>query len=108
LSLTTLTVLHDTVRMIEQNHDVTIDIDSLALDDAETYKLFARGDTTAIFQFESHGMRDILRRYQPTRIEDLTALNALYRPGTIQGRMIDTFINRTQGKTKANYELPQL
>src|SRR5437773_189074 len=66
LGLTTLTVLHDTVRMIEQNRGAKIDIDSLALDDAETYKLFARGDTTAIFQFESHGMRDILRRYQPT------------------------------------------
>ena len=108
LGLTTLTVLHDTVRMIEQNRRVKIDIDSLALDDAETYKLFARGDTTAIFQFESHGMRDILRRYQPTRIEDLTALNALYRPGPIQGGMIDDFINRKQGKTNVSYELPQL
>src|SRR5437660_9964259 len=108
LGLTTLTVLHDTVHMIQQNRGVKIDIDSLVLDDAETYKLFARGDTTAIFQFESHGMRDILRRYQPTRIEDLTALNALYRPGPIQGGMIDDFINRKQGKTKVSYELPQL
>ncbi len=108
LGLTTLTVLHDTVRMIEQNRSAKIDIDNLALDDAETYKLFARADTTAIFQFESHGMRDILRRYQPARIEDLTALNALYRPGPIQGGMIDDFINRKQGKTKVSYELPQL
>jgi DNA polymerase-3 subunit alpha len=108
LGLTTLTVLHDTVRMTEQNRSVKIDVDILALDDAETYKLFARGDTTAIFQFESHGMRDILRRYQPTRIEDLTALNALYRPGPIQGGMIDDFINRKHGKTKVSYELPQL
>jgi DNA polymerase-3 subunit alpha len=108
LGLTTLTVLHDTVQMIQQNRGVKIEIDNLALDDAETYKLFARGETTAIFQFESHGMRDILRRYQPTRIEDLTALNALYRPGPIQGGMIDDFINRKQGKTKVNYELPQL
>jgi len=108
LGLTTLTVLHDAVKMVEQNRGVKIDIDNLALDDAETYKLFARGDTTAIFQFESHGMRDILRRYQPTRIEDLTALNALYRPGPIQGGMIDDFINRKHGKTKVSYELPQL
>jgi DNA polymerase III subunit alpha len=108
LGLTTLTVLHDTVGMIEQNRGVKIDADNLALDDAETYKLFTRGDTTAIFQFESHGMRDILRRYQPTRIEDLTALNALYRPGPIQGGMIDDFINRKHGKTKVSYELPQL
>ena len=108
LGLTTLTVLHDTVRMIEQNRGVKVDLDTLALDDADTYKLFARGDTTAIFQFESHGMRDILRRYQPTRIEDLTALNALYRPGPIQGGMIDDFIKRKQGTTKVSYELPQL
>src|ERR1700740_2254139 len=108
LGLTTLTVLHDTVRMIEQKHGAKIVIARLALDDAETHKLFARGETTAIFQFESHGMRDILRRYQPTRIEDLTALNALYRPGPIQGGMIDDFINRKHGKTKVSYELPQL
>jgi len=108
LGLTTLTVLHDTVCMVEQNRSVKLDIDNLSLDDAETYKLFARGDTTAIFQFESHGMRDILRRYQPTRIEDLTALNALYRPGPIQGGMIDDFINRKHGKTRVSYEMPQL
>ena len=108
LGLTTLTVLQDTVRMVEKNRGVKMDIDNLTLDDEDTYKLFTRGDTTAIFQFESHGMRDILRRYQPSRIEDLTALNALYRPGPIQGGMIDDFINRKQGRTKVSYELPQL
>jgi DNA polymerase-3 subunit alpha len=108
LGLTTLTVLQDTARMIEKNRGTKVDIDNLTLDDEQTYKLFSRGDTTAIFQFESHGMRDILRRYQPSRIEDLTALNALYRPGPIQGGMIDDFISRKQGKTKVSYELPQL
>jgi DNA polymerase-3 subunit alpha len=108
LGLTTLTVLQDTARMIEKNRGIKVDIDNLTLDDEQTYKLFSRGDTTAIFQFESHGMRDILRRYQPSRIEDLTALNALYRPGPIQGGMIDDFISRKQGKTKVSYELPQL
>ncbi|MGA2419738.1 MAG: DNA polymerase III subunit alpha, partial [Candidatus Acidiferrum sp.] len=108
LGLTTLTVLHDAVRMVEQTRGVKIEIDQLPLDDADTYKLFSKGDTTAIFQFESHGMRDILRRYQPTKIEDLTALNALYRPGPIQGGMIDDFINRKHGKTKVTYELPQM
>jgi DNA polymerase III subunit alpha len=108
LGLTTLTVLQDAVRMVEQNRGVKVDLENLTLDDAPTYKLFSRGDTTAIFQFESHGMRDILRRYQPTRVEDLTALNALYRPGPIQGGMIDDFINRKHGKTKVAYELPQL
>ncbi|HWZ96943.1 MAG TPA: DNA polymerase III subunit alpha [Candidatus Dormibacteraeota bacterium] len=108
LGLTTLTVLQDAVRMVEQNRGMQLDLENLVLDDEATYKLFSRGDTTAIFQFESHGMRDILRRYQPTRIEDLTALNALYRPGPIQGGMIDDFINRKHGKTKVAYELPQL
>src|SRR4029077_18456198 len=91
LGLTTLTVLFDTVKAIEKNRGVRIDIDNLLLDDEATYKLFSRGDTTAIFQFESHGMRDILRRYHPSRIEDFTALKALYRPGPIQGGMIDDF-----------------
>ena len=108
LGLTTLTVLDDTEHMIQQNRGVHIDPNTLPLDDEATYKLFARGETTAIFQFESHGMRDILRRYQPTRLEDLTALNALYRPGPIQGGMIDDFINRKHGKKKVAYDLPEL
>ncbi len=108
LGLTTLTVLDDTVRMIQQNRNERVDLSTLPLDDEATYKLFARGETTAIFQFESHGMRDILRRYQPTRMEDLTALNAVYRPGPIQGGMIDDFINRKHGKKKVAYDLPEL
>src|SRR5579863_7435952 len=108
LGLTTLTVLDDAVRLIQQNRGASIDLATLPLDDPAVYALFSRGDTTGIFQFESHGMRDILKRYQPTRIEDLTALNALYRPGPIQGGMIDDFINRKHGKTQVSYELPQL
>ncbi|MGB6843371.1 MAG: DNA polymerase III subunit alpha [Candidatus Acidiferrales bacterium] len=108
LGLTTLTVLDDAVRMIQQNRGAAIDLSALPLDDAPTYQLFARGDTTGIFQFESHGMRDILKRYQPTRLEDLTALNALYRPGPIQGGMIDDFIARKHGKKKVAYDLPEL
>jgi DNA polymerase-3 subunit alpha len=108
LGLTTLTILEDSVRMIKENRGVDVDLTALALDDAPTYALFARGDTTGIFQFESHGMRDILKRYQPTGIEDLTALNALYRPGPIQGGMIDEFIARKQGKKKVTYDLPEL
>ena len=71
LGLTTLTVLDDAVRMIQQNRGVAVDLATLPLDDPAVYALFSRGDTTGIFQFESHGMRDILKRYQPTRIEDL-------------------------------------
>jgi DNA polymerase III subunit alpha len=108
LGLTTLTVLDDAVRLIRQNRGVEVGLSLLSLDDAPTFALFARGDTTGIFQFESHGMRDILKRYQPTRLEDLTALNALYRPGPIQGGMIDDFIARKHGKKKVTYDLPEL
>jgi DNA polymerase-3 subunit alpha len=108
LGLTTLTVLNDAVRMIRQNRGVEIALEKLPLDDQPTYALFGRADTTGIFQFESQGMRDILRRYQPTRIEDLTALNALYRPGPIQGGMTDDFIARKHGRKKVTYDLPEL
>src|SRR2546426_2022748 len=108
LGLTTLTVLDDSVKLVEQNRGVKIALDDLPLDDPDTYKPFCRSETTGIFQFESHGMRDILRRYQPSRLEDLTALNALYRPGPIQGGMIDDFIARKHGKKKVAYDLPEL
>ncbi len=71
-------------------------------------KVFHRALTSGVFQFESGGMRDVLRRYKPTSIEDLTALNALYRPGPIQGGMIDDFIERKWGRRKVEYELPEL
>jgi DNA polymerase-3 subunit alpha len=108
LGLTTLTVLHDAVTLIQMNRGTAIELAALPLDDADTYKLFSRGETTGIFQFESHGMRDILRRYQPTRLEDLTALNALYRPGPLQGGMVDDFIQRKHGKKNVTYDLPEL
>ena len=79
------------------------------MDDAETYeKVFHRALTSGVFQFESGGMRDVLRRYKPVSVEDLTALNALYRPGPIQGGMIDDFIERKWGRRVVSYELPQL
>src|SRR5213075_361584 len=71
-------------------------------------KVFHKGLTSGVFQFESQGMRDVLRRYKPTSVEDLTALNALYRPGPIQGGMIDDFIARKHGHKKVEYELPEL
>ena len=108
LGLTTLTVLDDAVALIQQNRGVQIKLSELPLDDASTYAIFSKADVSGIFQFESHGMREILRRYQPTRIEDLTALNALYRPGPIQGGMIDDFIARKHGKKKVVYDLPEL
>jgi DNA polymerase III subunit alpha len=109
LGLTTLTILDDTVKLIAQTRGEQLSLENLPLTDQETYeKVFHKGLTTGVFQFESHGMRDVLRRYQPSTIGDLTALNALYRPGPIQGGMIDYFIDRKHGRKKIEYELPEL
>jgi len=109
LGLTTLTILDDTIKLIAQTRGERIELENLPFDDRETYeKVFHKALTTGVFQFESQGMRDVLRRYQPATIGDLTALNALYRPGPIQGGMIDFFIDRKHGRKKIEYELPEL
>ncbi len=108
LGLTTLTLIHDAVNLIEKRHGVRLVLEDLPLDDPKSYEVFCKGFTSGVFQFESPGMRDILRRYQPSRIEDLTALNALYRPGPIQGGMLDDFIERKQGRKNIQYDLPEL
>ncbi len=108
LGLTTLTILDDTLKLLKQKGTI-LNLEDVPLDDQETYeKVFHRGLTSGVFQFESSGMRDVLRRYQPNSIEDLTALNALYRPGPIQGGMIDDFIERKHGRRKIEYDLPEL
>ena len=108
LGLTTLDIIQDALKLIEKHRGVKLDIEELPLDDADTYQIFSKGFTSGVFQFESPGMRDILRRYQPTRIEDLCALNALYRPGPIQGGMIDDFIDRKHGRKEVIYDFPEL
>jgi DNA polymerase-3 subunit alpha len=108
LGLTTLTLIHDALRLIEKRHGVVLVPEDLPLDDKATYEIFSKGFTSGVFQFESSGMRDILRRYQPSRLEDLTALNALYRPGPIQGGMVDDFIERKWGRRAVQYDLPEL
>ena len=109
LGLTTLTIIDDALRLIDQTRGERLDLQKLALDDKETYEsVFHTGLTSGVFQFESHGMRDVLRRYKPTVVEDLTALNALYRPGPIQGGMIEDFIERKWGRKEIKYELPEL
>src|SRR5438477_7905877 len=109
LGLTTLTILDDAVKLIKQTRNEQIDMSTIPLREQTTYeKVFHTGLASGVFQFESHGMRDVLRRYKPTTIEDLTALNALYRPGPIQGGMIHDFIDRKHGRKKIEYELPEL
>jgi DNA polymerase-3 subunit alpha len=105
----TLTVIDDCLKLIKQTTGEVIDLTKIPLDDAKTYEqVFHRALTSGVFQFESGGMRDVLRRYKPTTVEDLTALNALYRPGPIQGGMIDDFIERKWGRRAVEYLLPEL
>jgi DNA polymerase-3 subunit alpha len=108
LGLTTLDIIQDALALIEQNRGVKLVMEDLPLDDPATYQIFCKAFTSGIFQFESRGMRDILRKYQPSRIEDLCALNALYRPGPIQGGMIDDFIDGKHGRKKVTYDFPEL
>src|SRR6202171_832742 len=109
LGLTTLTILTDALKLIVQTRGTPLTLERVPLEGAKTYEeRFHKGLTSGVFQFESHGMRDVLRRYRPNSIEDLTALNALYRPGPIQGGMIDDFIDRKHGRKKIEYELPEL
>src|SRR6267378_6767499 len=109
LGLTTLTIIDDALKLIKSTTGTTVDMAMVPLDDVETYeKVFHRALTSGVFQFESGGMRDVLRRYKPNSIEHLTALNALYRPGPIQGGMIDDFIERKWGRRVVSYELPEL
>ncbi len=108
LGLSTLTLLHDAVAMIEATTGQRIDLDNLPLDDPRTYQLFAEGQTLGIFQFESSGMRETLRKARPQCLEDLIALNALYRPGPLRGGVVDDFIARRHGRVEVKYELPQL
>jgi len=104
LGLRTLTVMQDCLKMIKENHDKIIDIDSIELNDKKVYKLFARGSTIGIFQFESSGMRDYLRKLKPENLTDLTVMNALYRPGPLDSGMIDIYIDRKNGKQAVSFE----
>jgi DNA polymerase-3 subunit alpha len=109
LGLTTLTVIDDCLKLIVQTRSEKLDIEAIPPADEETFKkVFHSALTSGVFQFESSGMRDVLRRYKPDTVEDLTALNALYRPGPIQGGMIDDFIERKLGRRKVEYMLPEL
>src|SRR5580698_9803656 len=107
LGLAKLTVITDCLKLIEETRGEKLDIEMVPLDDPETFKrVFHTALTSGIFQFESSGMRDILRRYKPDTVEELTALNALYRPGPMD--MIDDFIERKWGRRKVEFMLPEL
>ncbi|MGE5499446.1 MAG: DNA polymerase III subunit alpha, partial [Syntrophothermus sp.] len=106
LGLRTLTIIQDTIDLIKKNHGVLINTDDIPVDDDLTFQLFAKGQTTAVFQFESGPMREYLKKLKPTSIQDLSAMNALYRPGPME--FIDDFIKRKHGLAKAEYLHPVL
>ncbi len=106
LGLKTLTVLDDALRLIRENRGVEVDLDTIPLDDPATLELFRRAETVAIFQFESSGMREWLRKLKPTSLEDLIAMNALYRPGPMD--LIPNYIARKHGTEKVEYPHPML
>jgi DNA polymerase-3 subunit alpha len=106
LGLRTLSVLAEAVALVKKHHGAEIDVAKLPIDDAEVYRIFQTGDTVAIFQFESAGMRDYLKRLKPTVFADLTAMNALYRPGPMEN--IPYFIDCKHGHQVAKYDHPAL
>jgi DNA polymerase-3 subunit alpha len=108
LGLSTLTLIQDALAEIRRTEGIALDIDAIPLDDPGVYQLFADGQTYGIFQFESAGMREILRKARPQRLDDLIALNALYRPGPLKSGMVDDFIARKAGRSAVTYELPEL
>ncbi len=108
LGLTTLTVISDTLASIKDRLNVEIDWAKIPTNDEKTMQLFGEGRTEAIFQFESSGMQDMCRRLRPKELEDLSALNALYRPGPLDGGMIDDFIDRHRGIKDVEYLLPEM
>jgi len=108
LGLRTLTVLKEAVELIHTTRSVTISLDTLALDDQITYALLSRAETMGVFQLESAGMRDLLKKLKPTQFEDLVAVLALYRPGPIGSGMLDDFMKRKHGVIPISYEHPKL
>ncbi len=108
LGLKTLTIIRNILQEVREREGKAIDLENIPLQDARTFKIFQKGDTDGIFQFESSGMRDYLKKSKPGRIEDLIVLNALYRPGPLQSGMADVYVNRKLGKEKVTYIFPEL
>lgn len=106
LGLKTLSIIKETLENIKLSKGIEIDIDKIPIDDKTTFDLFSCGETTAVFQFESDGMKKYLRDLKPNRFEDLVAMNALYRPGPME--YIPNYVERKHGKQKIDYDLPMM
>lgn len=108
LGLRTLTVLSEAIKIIRRTKGIDVDMDKLSLDDKNTYKLLSNAESIGVFQLESSGMRDLLKKLHPERFEDIIALLALFRPGPIGSGMLDDFMKRKHGEVKFRYDHPQL
>ena len=111
LGLRTLTIIDWAVKMINDQlpaNEDPINIDNLPLDDESVYTLMQRAETTAVFQLESRGMKELIKRLAPNCFEDIIALVALFRPGPLQSGMVDDFIDRKHGRTRVEYSHPEL
>jgi DNA polymerase-3 subunit alpha len=108
LGLKNLTLIDYIVKLIVRIHNVRIKIDQLPLDDRKTFILLGSGHTSGVFQLESEGIKEVLRKLKPTSFEDIIAVNALYRPGPLGSGMVDDFIERKQGRQTISYLFPEL
>jgi DNA polymerase-3 subunit alpha len=107
LGLTTLTIIDIAMGLIHKEKP-ELDINSVPLDDASVYDMMTAGDTVGVFQIESSGFTELVKKLKPDRFEDIIALGALYRPGPLEGGMVDDFVNRKHGRTKVTYAHPAL
>ncbi|MEZ5346110.1 MAG: DNA polymerase III subunit alpha [Pyrinomonadaceae bacterium] len=108
LALTTLTIINNCLTTVKAKRGEVLNWSEVSLKDEKTMDLFGRGLTDAVFQFESGGMQEICRRLKPKDLEDLAALNALYRPGPLDGGMVDDFIARHRGEKRVSYIVPEM
>ncbi|HJZ59722.1 MAG TPA: DNA polymerase III subunit alpha [Gemmataceae bacterium] len=108
LGLRTLTLIDNTLKLIKRTRGTDIDVQKLPLDDTDVYRLLQRGDAKGVFQFESDGIRELLKRMKPDNIRDIIACTALYRPGPLEGGMVDEYIECKHGRRKPNYPHPVL
>ena len=108
LGLKNLTLIDRVLQLIKKNHDIVLDMNKLALDDPKTFTLICEGKTSGVFQLESSGLKEVLRKLKPEKFEDIIAVNALYRPGPLGSGMVDDFIERRHGRQKVTYLFAEL
>lgn len=108
LGLKNLTLIDRVLQLIKKNHNVVLDMNKLPLDDAPTFALICEGKTSGVFQLESSGLKEVLRKLKPEKFEDIIAVNALYRPGPLGSGMVDDFIERRHGRQQIKYLFPEL